>query len=361
MDVVSRLFAFAGGLQAPDLNFIGQIVKGLYEFVGEYGWAVILFTVILKLITLPLDFWQRLSMKKNTLKMAKMQPMLEKIDKVYADDQNKANQEKLKLYKKQGYSTFASCLPTILTMVIFIVMFTGLNSYNAYVNVSDYLKLEQVYTEAFNEKHAELTAQGLSGEELSAKAIAYAKEKVGTYYQENHESFLWIKNIWRPDSWVEPMPTYQEFTQGSGIGSAGVGADKVNENVYNNIREGVLAKEPGYKLIGATGWNGLLILPILSIALSVFSTKLVSTTSRKKGEKPDPSDPMAGQQKVMMIFMPIMMGFFALMYTSAFAVYLVANSLITILTSLAINPIVDRMAQKQLAKDDKEEVSYRRK
>lgn len=46
-------------------TFVGWLVKGLLDAVGNYGWAVVLFTVILKIITLPLDFWQRFSMKKN--------------------------------------------------------------------------------------------------------------------------------------------------------------------------------------------------------------------------------------------------------------------------------------------------------
>ncbi len=41
-------------------TFVGWLVKGLLDAVGNYGWAVVLFTVILKVITLPLDFWQRL-------------------------------------------------------------------------------------------------------------------------------------------------------------------------------------------------------------------------------------------------------------------------------------------------------------
>ena len=49
----------ASGITVPDLNWVGKLVEGLYGAIGNYGWTVVLFTVILKVITLPLDFWQR--------------------------------------------------------------------------------------------------------------------------------------------------------------------------------------------------------------------------------------------------------------------------------------------------------------
>ena len=349
MDYITQLFAFAGGLEVPALNFVGQIVKVLYEWLGSYGWAVVLFTVFLKLITLPLDVWQRYMMKKNSIQMQKMQPMLEKIDTVYANDKRKANEEKLKLYKKQGYSTLASCLPTIVTMAVFIFMYSGLTSYTAYANVKDYNALEKTY----QTQYEYAIGQGKSNEE----AISFAKEKTGEYYESNKESFLWIKNIWRPDNWNEPMPTYDEFTRGS-MGVQGVGTDLLNENIYNNIRDGVLAQAKGYKIFNGN-WNGLLILPILSIALSFFSTKITGNASGMKDKKSAETDPMASQQKMMMFMMPIMMGFFSLMYSAAFALYLVCNSTLTILSSLALNPIVERAVKKKLAETDTAP-SYRR-
>ena len=57
-------------------TFVGWLVKGLLDAVGNYGWAVVLFTVILKVITLPLDFWQRFSMKKNAKMMSELAPMM---------------------------------------------------------------------------------------------------------------------------------------------------------------------------------------------------------------------------------------------------------------------------------------------
>ena len=65
-------------------TFVGWLVKGLLDAVGNYGWAVVLFTVILKIITLPLDFWQRFSMKKNAKMMSGKAEALQKARLQYA-------------------------------------------------------------------------------------------------------------------------------------------------------------------------------------------------------------------------------------------------------------------------------------
>ncbi len=139
-------------------TFVGWLVKGLLDAVGNYGWAVVLFTVILKIITLPLDFWQRFSMKKNAKMMSELAPIMAKLDKAYANDKNKLNQEKQKLYKKHGYNMLSGCLPMIVTMTIFFVMFGGLNQCSAYVNLKVYSELSVHYTDTLSaelSKHTE--------------------------------------------------------------------------------------------------------------------------------------------------------------------------------------------------------------
>ena len=105
---MGSIISFLGSIPVPDLNWIGQLVQGLYEWIGSYGWTVVLFTVILKLITLPIEFWQRCTTKKNAVKMEQMRPMMAKIDKAYGDNKRGAQIEKNKLMKKFGYSRFFS-------------------------------------------------------------------------------------------------------------------------------------------------------------------------------------------------------------------------------------------------------------
>ncbi len=122
-------------VSAPGVGgFLVRIISGLITGCGSIAVGIILFTVILKLITLPFDFMSRVSMRKNSLKMEEMRPELEKLQKQYADNKELYNQKMMALYKKNGYSMFGACLPTILTLVIFIVALRGFTAYSQWQN-----------------------------------------------------------------------------------------------------------------------------------------------------------------------------------------------------------------------------------
>lgn len=380
------MISFLAALEVPDLNWVGNIVAALYNLVGNYGWTVVLFTVILKVITLPLDFWQRSSTKKNAIKMQQMQPMMEKIDKAYGANVKGAQQEKQKLMKKFGYSMFSSCLPTLVTLVVFIIMFSGLTSYSTHSNVKEYNELVEAYhynlvVEAQEEgivlsdtlkaviadgsyekgdwtEEAELAysteivpqvnALVTTDREKYDRIIEGTKVPVAEFAKENRESFLWIKNIWRADTWQSVMPSYNEFTNG-GMGATGIkGADEAE---YNVIYDAVTTYAGGY---AGAAWNGLLILPALAIALSFVSMKLT------QGSNPMANDPQSQKtNKMMMLMMPLMMSFFILLYTAALGVYIVSNSILSIFTTLLLTPIVNKMIKEKDVQIIKQ-ASYRR-
>ena len=103
-------------------QWLCNIIAKIIEFSGDVGLGVILFTVILKVITLAPDVFSRVSMKKNALKMEEMREDLEKLQKQYANDKVKYQQKIAALYKKNGYSAFSACLPTIITLVFFFIV-----------------------------------------------------------------------------------------------------------------------------------------------------------------------------------------------------------------------------------------------
>lgn len=104
------------------LGWIGRIIKALIEGCSSIGVGIILFTLILKAVTLPFDIYSRISTKKNALKMEKMRPELEKLQRQYANNQALYNQKVQAIYKKQGYGMLSTCLPTLVTLVIFIIV-----------------------------------------------------------------------------------------------------------------------------------------------------------------------------------------------------------------------------------------------
>ncbi len=129
-------------------NFLVDIIKWLIQISSSIAVGVILFTLILKFITLPFDFFSRVSMRKNSLKMEQMRPELEKLQKQYANDKALYNQKMMALYKKNGYSMWGSCLPTIITLVIFIVAINAFTAYSEFQNREYFYNMSTSYNNA---------------------------------------------------------------------------------------------------------------------------------------------------------------------------------------------------------------------
>ena len=390
----------------PKANWISQILMGIFEWLGNYGWTIILFTLILRVLTLPLDFWQKFSMKKNSKIMEEITPIMQKIDKAYGDNAQKANEEKQKLMKKYRYNPMASCLPTLVTMVVFIIMFQGLNNCSSTLNIQTYQKIQQEYltayhavisqraeeeTDILNKDGAKTTymyyaqhKDEFSGEEkttlengynaISEQAQKEARRAALEAFEGNRQGFLWIKSLWRSDNWQKVMPENLTAFTGALSGNSnidGLTTEKIYGDIYKayenpeicyNMEDPTEAeqcakvkKQIGY---GSGGWNGLLILPILAIGLSIFTTKMSNKMQGNMGTGAQAANAQS-QQKTMMMIMPIMMGVFALFYSAAFALYMVASNIFNILFNFAETPIINKMVAKRKSVITKE-VSYRR-
>ena len=126
-------------------NFLVKIIAWLVKITSSVAVGVVLFTLLLKLITLPFDFVSRASMRKNSVKMEKMRPELEKLQKQYAGNKDLYNKKMMALYKKNGYSMFGACLPTIITLVIFIVAINAFTKYSSYQNLKYFYDMSVSY------------------------------------------------------------------------------------------------------------------------------------------------------------------------------------------------------------------------
>ena len=133
------------------LDWVGELIKGLITGVGSVGLGIIVFSLILKLIVLPFDIYQRVAMRKQNLKMAENKERMEKLQKQYANDKQMYNQKVMEMYKESGISMFSSCLPMILSMVIFFVAIGAFNSYSQYSNIENY----NIMVDAYNAKMIE--------------------------------------------------------------------------------------------------------------------------------------------------------------------------------------------------------------
>ncbi len=144
------------------LDFLGEFARAIIEGVGILGLGIIVFTLVLKGITLPFDIYQRYKMRKQTLIMKNMKEDLDKLQKQYANDKTTYNMKMQELYKKNGYSMLGACLPMIISLVILIVAFQGFNSYSRYATVQLFVNMKNEYNAAILEH----SAGGAEGGEL---------------------------------------------------------------------------------------------------------------------------------------------------------------------------------------------------
>ncbi len=132
-------------------GFLVDVIYWLISVSSSIAVGVILFTVILKLITFPFDLYSRISMKKNSILMEEMRPELEKLQKQYANDKTLYSQKLMALYKKNGYSMWGACLPTIVTLVIFIVAISAFSKYSGFQNQQYFYEMSLSYNSAIYE------------------------------------------------------------------------------------------------------------------------------------------------------------------------------------------------------------------
>jgi len=371
-DMITQLLSISAMTEVDGikLNFIGKLVRTLIEGVGSVGFGIIIFTLILKAIVTPLDAWSRISMRKNSLKMEKMRPQLEKLQKQYANDKAMYQQKMMQLYKKEGYSMFGSCLPTIVSLVFFIVVLGAFNTYSQYKTLDNYNQMATAYTYSLDEK----VEQGYltktentytinvdkviaDGVDLSAftgtdaeKAEAWIKNDArnasATKYRDLKQNFLWVKNIWVSDvAWAHPIQSYNKFK--SSISKSSQVANI--EGQYNEVTAN-LAKEKKAP-------NGYFIFVVLSVGITILSQIVMNKGQKAQLELQTLNGQGKQTQKVMTYIMPIMIGFFAFMYTSAFALYMVTNSFVSMLMTLLINFLVEKNFKRKAEKEYEEKLN----
>ena len=100
-------------------QFILDVLNYLYSVVGDYGVAIIMLTVAMRLLLMPLTVKQT----KSMYEMQRIQPKIKELQKKYKDDKPKLQEETLKFYQDNKVNPFGGCLPLVLQMPVFIALF----------------------------------------------------------------------------------------------------------------------------------------------------------------------------------------------------------------------------------------------
>ena len=316
-------------------DFLFSILAWIQSWVGSWGWSMVVFTILVRLVLTPFDIKSRVSMRKTQ----KLQPQQMALQKKYANDKEKLNAKLAELYKKEHINPLSSCLPLLLTWPVIIAVFAAMRM--------------------------------VANKELLMQLTQILNNEMPTL-----ERWLWIKNLWMPDSlfttalpdlnMLRQIPADQWLSWFNGLDQSNLPVlikelglttasfdNKVLAETLQSIFEAVkqnpayveaVAIKPGWtfnllitQFSLVNQYNGLLILPILSAVSQIAMTKLMGTNQ----QQPAAQGSGAGTGKFMQWFFPIFSMVICLSYSSAFALYWVAGNLVSSCQTLLINKILD--------------------
>lgn len=148
---------------------LGFIMKWCYNFLGDYGFAIILFTLVTKFILLPLSIW----VQKNSIKMVQMQPSINRIKSKFFGDADAIADEESKLYKEYKYNPLASIIP--LAAQIILLMGVVAVIYNPF----EYLfNMNAELIGRINQVASNLSGINIADSSIQLTAIEYIKNPV---------------------------------------------------------------------------------------------------------------------------------------------------------------------------------------
>lgn len=287
-------------------NLFGYLLSFLYNLVNNYGIAIILFTLIIKVLLLPLSIKQQKTMKKS----AKMQEKMKVIQFKYKNDPDKMNQEMMNLYKTENMSPFSGCLTAIVQLLLLLSIF--------YLVKSPITYMEKLSSEDINHYISQLQEEG---KEISK---VYPEIDLIREYQ-------WLKEKNPEDNSIEKLNLQMNF----------VGLD--------------LSKIPQQNMTDYTVY----IIPILYILSSFISIRMTTAMQEKQNkakkdvvidgetgkeieekENENEIDAVMQTNKMMSWMMPIMSISIAFVAPLGLALYWLINNILMILERLILDKAI---------------------
>lgn len=338
-----------GEVSAPTGLWAG-IINWLESGIGNYAVVIIVLTLLIKVVMLPFDFFNKHLTRKNSRKQAEMKPELDKINKRYANNKQLLNQKTMELYKRENFNLYGTCIGMlvymVLTMVIFFTLFGALRDMSSYKIQEEFKTLQSTYNTVYTDAIENYTGDETVKEETCVKI---AQDAVVEKYGDIKTGFLWIKSIWRPDNWSSVVLDYDAY-----VSQTKTEETELSKEQYNQIIQPIAQNEK------YDGWNGYLILAVLTGLTSFGTTWISSLISRYNAKKKGLPYVKEGGQSMNFI-LPIIMSLFTLFYTSSFGIYILAGGIFTMTTSPLVNMLSDYIDErKSKNKKDKNKVSYSR-
>ena len=292
---------------------LGWIIKTIYDLVQNYGVAIILFTIVMKLLLLPLNIKSQKAMKKQQ----KIQPILVELQKKYANDQQKLQQETMKLYKENNVSMMGGCLPMLLQMPILIAL---------------YQAIQKPLTYMFNVPYKEIP------QDIVTKVTELAQSAGQTV---TGDTAKYVSNL---------MQTGQ-IDISSWAGQVG---GKLHEWYINFNFLGLdLSRKPQEALnaladpMNNLGVLLLIIIPVLAVISSVLQSKI---SMKQSGQDKAQNEQTQSMNSMMKWMMPLMTGWFTLILPAGIGLYWIISGVVQIIQQLALNYYFDKKGEDFVVK-----------
>ena len=290
-------------------NIFGYLLQLLYQLVNNYGVAIILFTVIIKLLLLPLSIKQQRTMKKST----ELQEKMKVIQFKYKSDPEKMNQEMMSLYKSENMSPFSGCLTAIVQILLLLSIF--------YLVRSPLTFMQKIPQENINNYVSQLQENG--------KSVSQVYPEIDLIRESN-----WLKEQNPEDSNIDKLNIQMNF----------LGLD--------------LSKIPQQNMTDYTVY----IIPVLYILSSFISIRMTTAMQNKKAkqdneekevkidgttgkelvpqEENNEMDAVMQTNKMMSWMMPIMSISIAFIAPLGLALYWLISNILMIAERLILNKVI---------------------
>ena len=292
------------------------LLRALYELTSSYGWALVLFTVVIKLIMLPFQ----MKSKKSMMRMSRFQPMIKEIQTRYKNNQVKMNEELQRLYAEEGVNPMSGCLWSFLPFPILIALYSIIRQ-----PITRFMMLTTTAMQGV------IDAVSAAGFDLAAIAMTAndgaVTVKDGLTQLQPYGQITLVKaaqelGVALPEGWI-----HMDFS------FLGMDLTMIPSDVIGQI--------------GTGGWAviGVLLIPIVSGALSFWQSK-VSMAGNPAAA--DPNDPTARSTRMVTWMMPIMSLWIGFTLPASLGVYWIANSVLMLVQEKVLN----KYFKKSMAAED---------
>lgn len=291
---------------------LGFLIQVIYNLVQNYGLSIILFTIIIKLILLPLQIHSQKAMKKQQ----KVQPIIAELQKKYANDQQKLSAEMMKVYKENGVSMSGGCLPLLIQMPILYALYRVIQRPLTYIK----------------------------GIDFASEAVIANVQKVLSMMKEQFPDV--IGNL--ADSTVDQINKMYQIHLSTWADKLGLAKDfgwDINFNFLGLDLSGIPSKAITEIMAGNFSDIGtilLILIPIIAMLATWFSMKQSQSMTQNPNARQNEDNPAQSMNKSMSLMMPIMTGFFTVTLPSGIGIYWIVSSLVQIAQQYVLNKYFDR-------------------